>query len=317
MCPEQAAGDLDRLGPRSDVYSLGATLYCLLTGRAPFTGDDVGTVLRNVQEGTFPPPRALDTSIDRALEAVCLKAMALRPEDRYASPKALADDVERWAADEPVSAYREPWTLLVSRWGRRNRILVTGMAAALAVAVVSISAGAVLIARERDRAVANLNESRRVVGAMFAKVVPRLADQKEMDQTQREILESALRFYTDFVMTQSRDPDVLHEVGRAYQQVADIHKKLEHEQAAETAFRQAVSVLDSLAAEQPSRPEFRRTLALTLDGLGGFYDLAGRPKEAEAAYLRSMGLREVLAAPAGADASLRAELVGHSRWAWP
>ena len=84
MSPEQAEGDLERLGPRSDVYSLGATLYCLLTGRPPFEGDDVGDVLRAVQRGEFPPPRQLDPSIDRALEAVCLKAMATRPEDRYA-----------------------------------------------------------------------------------------------------------------------------------------------------------------------------------------------------------------------------------------
>ena len=84
MSPEQARGELDRLGPRSDVYSLGATLYCLLTGRPPFEGDDVGEVLRKVQRGEFRPPRQLDPSIDKALEAVCLKAMAARPEDRYA-----------------------------------------------------------------------------------------------------------------------------------------------------------------------------------------------------------------------------------------
>ena len=60
------------------------------------------------RQGDFPPPREVDPSIDRALEAVCLKAMALKPEDRYASCRALADDVERWMADEPVSAYRDP-----------------------------------------------------------------------------------------------------------------------------------------------------------------------------------------------------------------
>ncbi len=77
MSPEQAGGDLERLGPRSDVYSLGATLYCLLTGRPPVEDDDVGAVLRAVQKGDFPPPRRLDPAIDPALEAVCLKAMAL------------------------------------------------------------------------------------------------------------------------------------------------------------------------------------------------------------------------------------------------
>ncbi len=104
MSPEQARGDLDRLGPRSDVYGLGATLYCLLTGKPPFDGDDIGAILRSVQAGEFPPPRQRDPSIDRALEAICKKAMALQPVDRYASPKVLADDLERWMADEPVTA---------------------------------------------------------------------------------------------------------------------------------------------------------------------------------------------------------------------
>src|SRR5262245_143119 len=99
MSPEQAGGDLEILGQRSDVYSLGATLYCLLTGKPPFEGD-AGDVLRQVQRGAFPPPRQVAPSVDRALEAVCLKAMALKPEDRYATPKGLAEDVERWAADE-------------------------------------------------------------------------------------------------------------------------------------------------------------------------------------------------------------------------
>ncbi len=75
MSPEQARGDLEALGPRSDVYSLGATLYCLLTGMAPFEGD-VGEVLRKVQKGDFARPRQLDAALDPALEAVCLKAMA-------------------------------------------------------------------------------------------------------------------------------------------------------------------------------------------------------------------------------------------------
>ena len=76
MSPEQAEGDLEHLGPALDVYSLGGTLYCLLTGRPPFEGDDFGEVLRAVQRGEFSPPRQLDPTIDQALEAVCLKAMA-------------------------------------------------------------------------------------------------------------------------------------------------------------------------------------------------------------------------------------------------
>jgi serine/threonine protein kinase len=115
MSPEQARGEQDRLGPQSDVYSLGATLYCALTGKPPFEGDDVGAILRGVQEGRFPRPRQLDPSLDPALEAVCLKAMATKAENRYATPKALADVLERWMANEPVSAWSEPLARLARR----------------------------------------------------------------------------------------------------------------------------------------------------------------------------------------------------------
>jgi tetratricopeptide (TPR) repeat protein/tRNA A-37 threonylcarbamoyl transferase component Bud32 len=136
MSPEQAAGRSNLLGAASDVYSLGATLYCLMTGRAPFTRDEMGAVLAKVQRGEFPPPRQVKGNVPPALEAVCLKAMALRPQERYASPQALADDLEHWLADEPVTAYREPWTVRLGRWRRRHRGLVAGVAAAALVALL-------------------------------------------------------------------------------------------------------------------------------------------------------------------------------------
>jgi serine/threonine-protein kinase len=106
--PEQAAGRLDQLGPASDVYSLGAMLYCLLTGQAPFAAGALEVVLQRVQNGEFPPPRQVKRSVPAALEAICLKAMAREPAERYATARALAEDVQRWLADEPVSAWREP-----------------------------------------------------------------------------------------------------------------------------------------------------------------------------------------------------------------
>src|SRR5262249_39302327 len=83
MSPEQAAGGLERLGPGSDVYRLGATLYCLLTGQAPFTEPDWIVVRQQVAAGDFPRPRELDREVPAALEAICLKAMELEPADRY------------------------------------------------------------------------------------------------------------------------------------------------------------------------------------------------------------------------------------------
>ena len=121
MSPEQAAGRLDELGPPADVYSLGATLYCLLTGQAPFTDPNVGLVLANVQLGEFPLPRQVKQDVPAPLEAICLKAMALKPQDRYTSPRDLADEIERWLADEAVMAHAEPWPARLGRWVRHHK----------------------------------------------------------------------------------------------------------------------------------------------------------------------------------------------------
>ena len=127
MSPEQAAGCVGALRPASDVYNLGATLYCLLTGRPPFGGGVSGEMLEKIQKGDFPRPSAVAQGpVPRALEAVCLKAMATEPGNRYASPRALADEILRWVADEPVSAYTETRGERLRRWSRRHKTWVRG-----------------------------------------------------------------------------------------------------------------------------------------------------------------------------------------------
>jgi tetratricopeptide (TPR) repeat protein/tRNA A-37 threonylcarbamoyl transferase component Bud32 len=154
MSPEQESGRPQQLGPATDVYSLGATLYCLLTGTPPFASGDMFQVFPGVKQGEFPPPHKLQPYVPRALEAVCLKAMAPQPRDRYPSARALADDIEHWLADEPVSAYAEPWAVQARRWLRRHRALVMTAAAALVVAALSFAVAAVLLAGVNQRLVA-------------------------------------------------------------------------------------------------------------------------------------------------------------------
>src|SRR5262249_56873692 len=126
----------------------GGMLYCVLSGQPPYTGDDAGAILRAVRSGQFRPPRAIDPSIDPALEAVCLKAMAQNPADRYGSPRALAEDVEKWMADEPVTAWREPLARRAGRWMRRHRTAGSGAAAAALGGLVGRAGG---VAREGGR----------------------------------------------------------------------------------------------------------------------------------------------------------------------
>ena len=106
MSPEQARGEVEDLGPASDVFGLGATLYCLLTGQAPYAGADTNAIIDCAIRADFQPPRTLRPEIPPSLEAICLKAMARSPQDRFPSARDLAEAIERWLADEPVLAYR-------------------------------------------------------------------------------------------------------------------------------------------------------------------------------------------------------------------
>jgi tetratricopeptide (TPR) repeat protein/tRNA A-37 threonylcarbamoyl transferase component Bud32 len=150
MSPEQAARRSDALGTARDVYGLGATLYHLLTGRPPVEGDDVEDVLDRVRRGEVPRPRQGNRAVPPALEAVCQKAMALKPEERYPTVRALGGDIERWLADEPVSAYREPLPTRAARWTRRHRTLAAGAVTLLVTAVAALAVSTVLISRARD-----------------------------------------------------------------------------------------------------------------------------------------------------------------------
>ncbi len=200
MSPEQAEGDLDRLGPRSDVYSLGATLYCLLTGRPPFEGDDIGAILRGVQRGDFRPPRTIDPAIDRALEAVCLKATALKPEDRYGSCRALAEDIERWMADEPVSAWREPLSARARQWARHHRTGVTGAAVALLAGLIGLAAVAAVQSRA-NAALAGKNLQLTAATAATARALSETLEEKQktdaalaLSEESRQRAEAVLAF---------------------------------------------------------------------------------------------------------------------------
>jgi serine/threonine-protein kinase len=149
VSPEQAAGQVETVGPASDVYSLGATLYVLLMGRASVIGSDVADVLEKVIRGEWLPPRQVKKRVPLALDAICCKAMALKPEDRYGSALELAADVEHWLADEPVSAYREPWATRWRRWVQRHRSAVSAATATALTVVLLAGSGVLWLARHQ------------------------------------------------------------------------------------------------------------------------------------------------------------------------
>jgi eukaryotic-like serine/threonine-protein kinase len=146
MSPEQAAGDAC-LRPASDIYSLGATLYKLITGRPPFSGP-LNTVRAQVLRGEFRRPTDVNPGASHALEAICCQAMSLEPDDRYPTALDLARDIENFLADADVAAYREPLTRRIARWARRHWAGVQLAITAFALIAFALLVAAVLLGRQ-------------------------------------------------------------------------------------------------------------------------------------------------------------------------
>jgi serine/threonine-protein kinase len=311
MSPEQARGDLDRLGPRSDVYSLGATLYCLLTGRPPVEGDDLGVLLQKVQRSAFARPRQLDPAIDPALEAVCLKAMALEPTERYSSCRALADDVERWMADEPVTAHRESLGRRARRWANRNRTAVTaaavalvaGLAGLVAIAAVQARANGSLAVKNRELTQANVrvlkaNAALETANAATARANGELKAANTKIEARYNLAVDAIRtFHTgvseDFLLKETQFRELRD---RLLKSASDFYDKL--------------GALLQDGADLPSR----RALLLANYEVAALADQVGRREDALALHRRVLAGREALATVAGADPDLAVD-VARSRLA--
>src|SRR5262249_26196996 len=134
MAPEQVTTQRAEASPASDQYSLGVLLYELLCGRTPFEGP-AEVVLFNVLHVEPPPPRGVNAKVPRDLETICLKAMAKRPADRYATCQELADDLRRWLEGEPIRARRLAPLERAGRWCRRNP-LVAGLVTAVVLSLL-------------------------------------------------------------------------------------------------------------------------------------------------------------------------------------
>ncbi len=141
VAPEQARGDPD-VGPAADVWGAGAVLYRALLGRSPFPGETVLEVLDRVFTAEPERPRRLDRTIPRDLETIALRCLDKRPERRYASAEALADDLDRHLAGEPIAARPIGRLERVARWARRDRAFAATVAIGLLLALALVGGGA-------------------------------------------------------------------------------------------------------------------------------------------------------------------------------
>lgn len=145
MSPEQAS-DLAPT-PASDIYSLGATMFKLLTGVNPVIGETLAEVKANIIDGRIKRVREVLAATPKSLEAICHKAMALRPNERYDTALDLARDVQRYLADEPVSAHNDSRSARVARFVRRHRVATQVAAVGLLACAAIVGVSAIWLAR--------------------------------------------------------------------------------------------------------------------------------------------------------------------------
>jgi serine/threonine protein kinase len=309
MAPERFQGRSD---PRSDVYSLGLTLYELLTLRPAFDDSDRTRLMERVQHERPLTPRKIDPRIPRDLDTIIQKAMAKESNQRYSTAEALAEDLSRFLADRPIRARRSTVLEQTWQWCRRNPV-VAGLFAALLLVLLSGLAGVTwqwrraeanaLQAQEqrqradehRERAETSYRLAREGLEECVTKIAenPRLKS-GPLEDLRREVLQAELLFYQKFVELRGDEPDFQAERGRAFRRLGRLTQEVATKEEAIGSYTQAVAIFTDLVRDHPDVPDYHAQLAMSIDAAGVMYRYTGRLEEAERAYQEALATLKVL-----------------------
>jgi serine/threonine protein kinase len=332
MSPEQAELSPLDVDTRADIYALGVLLYELLTGTTPFAKerlrgagyDEIRRIIRE-EEPPWPSarlstlqdeltavaarrrtePRQLLRTVRGELDWIVMKALEKDRARRYDTASALAADVQRHLADEPVEACPPSRGYRLRKYARKHKraLATAGVFAALLVAAAGTSiALASWALRERDRAEArereaetNLKGALRAADQMLTHVADvKLVNVPQMEPVRRELLRDALRFYQAFLRDKGDSPVIRSEAGMAYRRVGKIQFLLGQRKEADESYRQAVALGEQMLAESPDDPASLDRLAEVHQELGVFYQETQRWAQAEQTLRRGVALREQL-----------------------
>lgn len=316
MSPEQARGESALVDPRTDVYSLGVTLWELLALEPAYADDDRERLLLPVDE-LRPPrltPRCPELPAD--LETVVLKAMAGRREERYATAAALADDLRRVLDGRPTVARPPTWLDRCTRIVRRHRRWMAAGAAALLVLTVVSTVATVLTlgARrqaERDfaRAERNYRDARHVVDRFGAGLAEQLSELPGAEALRAKLLRDTLGYYQQFVRDADDDPQLEVDIALTLSKIGELAAECGALDEALDADRQAVQRLGRLVADQPRSWELRRAAATARRRLADALVRTGAAAAARREYETAVRFDRQLLSERPADDESRSELI--------
>ena len=299
MSPEQASGRRGAVTTASDVYGLGAVLYSLLTGRAPFGGDGVVETIDAVRHRPPEPPRQLNAALPRDLETICLRCLEKDPRRRYPTAQALAEDLRAWLDSRPIAARRVGPAERAWLWCRR-RPAVAALSAAVALAVVGGAAATIAVqyAANRRLDAKNFELDRANAGLLDA------IGQK--DQANAALAQANIRVQARF--------DLAREAIRSLKQGVEEEEALKEDRLRPLrdkllgSARRFYDRLGGLLQDQTDDAS-KAVLAESYAELGKLIDEIGQKPEAREAYRKAVAIRRELAAER-AGASTRIELAG-------
>jgi serine/threonine protein kinase len=281
MSPEQASGE-SLLDARTDVYSLGVTLYELLTRRHAHAGDDRQALLRQIVDEEPIAPRRIDPAIPADLETIVLSAMSKSRDERYKTARELAEDLERFLTGKPTLAKRPTLADRAVKWARRHGPLVKLAACAMLVLCAVSSTALVMVLREQAKTADALTDARSqfsraeknfqlawgAVDQFGIRMADRLTEIPGAEAAQRDLLVAALHLYHQFVSEAGDDPRLRHETALAHFKSGAIASKLGATADAIAEYRAAEQLLAQLAAVEPNNKEVLSQIAVTNNNLG-------------------------------------------------
>ncbi len=297
MAPEQI-DHAANVGPDSDVYALGATLYHLLTGRPPFQAAALTDTLWQVKHQEPVPPQRLNSAVDRDLDTICLKCLHKDRRRRYASAGDLADDLQRYLNHAPILARPLGPLGRMQRWRKRNPVAAAWLAVAVLSFIALIGVGAAgyvstVAALAKDRE--SFRQARQAVDDLHIAVSEEdLLNQPGMQPLRQKLLQRSLEYYVRFLEQREGDRSIAHDLAATYYRVGKITEDLESPARAIPYFDRALAAQQRLLTDHPE------------DRLG--IEALGDTLNARGAALRKMQLLDQAVADLKAAAELREKL---------